>query len=87
MKTTLILDDEVHRQAKQVSARLGIPLTRFIEEAIRLRISSESARRNEPVRKLPVCKKKGGLRPGIDLDNSADLLDLLDQAIEPGKLR
>jgi len=87
MKTTLILDDEVHRQAKQVSARLGIPLTRFIEEAIRLRISTESARRNEPVRKLPVCKKKGGLRPGIDLDNSAELLDLLDQAIEPGKPR
>ena len=30
MKTTLLLDDEVHRQAKQASARLGIPLTRFI---------------------------------------------------------
>ena len=40
MKTTLLLDDEVHRQAKQASARLGIPLTRFIEEAIRLRIST-----------------------------------------------
>jgi len=87
MKTTLILDDEVHRQAKQVSARLGIPLTRFVEEAIRLRISTESARCREPVRKLPVCKKKGGLRASIDLDNSAELLDLLDQASEPGKLR
>ena len=87
MKTTLILDDEIHRQAKQVSARLGIPLTRFIEEAIRLRISTESAQRSEPVHKLPVCKKRGGLRPGIDLDNTAELLDLLDQAIEPGKLR
>jgi hypothetical protein len=87
MKTTLILDDEVHQQAKQASARLGIPLTRFIEEAIRLRISTESAQRNQPVRKLPVCKKRGGLRPGIDLDNTAELLDLLDQAIEPGSLR
>jgi predicted HicB family RNase H-like nuclease len=38
MKTTLLLDDEIHRQAKQAAARLGIPLTRFIEEAIRLRI-------------------------------------------------
>ena len=87
MKTTLILDDEVHRQAKQAAARLGIPLTRFIEEAIRLRIGTEAARRSEPVHKLPVCHKKGGLRPGIDLDNSADLLDLLDQPIVPGKLR
>ena len=87
MKTTLLLDDEVHRQAKQASAKLGIPLTRFIEEAIRLRLSTEIARRAEPVRKLSVCKSKGGLQPGIDLDNTAELLDILDQKIERAKLR
>jgi hypothetical protein len=87
MKTTLLLDDEIHRQAKQASARLGIPLTRFIEEAIRLRISSESATRAELVRRLPVCKKKGGLRPGIDLDNTAELFDVLDQTMDLRKLR
>ena len=87
MKTTLLLDDEVHRQAKQASARLSIALTRFIEEAIRLRISTEAARRAEPVRKLPVCESKGGLQPGIDLDNAAELLDILDQKIERAKLR
>jgi hypothetical protein len=87
MKTTLLLDDEVHRQAKQASARLGIPLTRFVEEAIRLRISTEAARRAEPVRKLSVCKAKGGLQPGVDLDNTAELLDILDQEAERAKLR
>ena len=87
MKTTLLLDDEVHRQAKQASARLGIPLTRFIEEAIRLRISTDAARRAEPVRKLPVDQSKGGLRPGVDLDNAAELLDTLDQATDRAKLR
>ena len=87
MKTTLLLDDEIHRQAKQASARLGIPLTRFIEEAIRLRISTDAARRGQPVCKLPVDKSKGGLRPGVDLDNTAELLDTLDQATEPAKLR
>jgi hypothetical protein len=87
MRTTLLLDDEVHRQAKQASARLGIPLTRFIEEAIRLRISTEAALRAEPVRKLPVCRSKGGLQPGIDLDNAAELLNILDQATEPTQLR
>ena len=87
MKTTLLLDDEIHRQAKQASARLGIPLTRFIEEAIRLRINSESATRAELVRRLPVCKKKGGLRSGIDLDNTAELLDVLDQTMDLRKLR
>jgi len=87
MKTTLLLDDEVHRQAKQASARLGIPLTRFIEEAIRLKISTEVSRHAEPVRKLPVSKSKGGLQPGIDLDNTAELLDILDQATQRAKLR
>jgi len=87
MKTTLLLDDEIHRQAKQASARLGIPLTRFIEEAIRLRISSESATSAQLVRRLPVCKKKGGLRPGIDLDNTAELFDVLDETMDLRKLR
>jgi hypothetical protein len=87
MKTTLLLDDEVHRQAKLASARLGISLTRFIEEAVRLRISTEAARRAEPVSELPVCKSKGGLQPGVDLDNNAELLGILDQGTEIGKLR
>ncbi len=87
MKTTLLLDDEVHRQAKQASARLGIPLTRFIEEAIRLRISTDAARQAEPVRKLPIHKSKGGLRPVVDLDNAAELLNILDQVTERAKLR
>jgi hypothetical protein len=87
MKTTLLLDDEVHRQAKLASARLGIPLTRFIEEAIRLRISTDAARRTEPVDKLPVCTSKGGLRAGVDLADTAGLLDILDQATERCKLR
>jgi len=87
MKTTLLLNDEVHRQAKLASARLGIPLTRFIEEAIRLRISTDAARRTEPVAKLPVDKAQGGLQPGIDLDDTAELLNILDQATERSKLR
>jgi len=87
MKTTLLLDDEIHRQAKQAAARLGIPLTKFIEEAVRLKISSDIARSTEQVIPLPVCTKQGGLRPGIDLDNTAELLDLLDQTMDPHKLR
>jgi len=87
MKTTLLLDDEIHRQAKQAAARLGIPLTKFIEEAVRLKISSDIARSTEQVSPLPVCTKQGGLQPGIDLDNTAEMLDLLDQKMDPHKLR
>jgi hypothetical protein len=37
--------------------------------------------------RLPVCKSKGGLQPGLDLDNTAELLNILDQATERAKLR
>jgi hypothetical protein len=87
MKTTLILDDEVHRQAKQASARLGIPLTKFVEEAIRLKINTESAQLAAAVPRLQLCKQKGGLRSGIELDDSAELLERMEEQIEPDKLR
>jgi hypothetical protein len=38
-------------------------------------------------KKLPISKSKGGLQPGIDLDNTAELLNILDQATQRGKLR
>ena len=51
MQTTLRIDDTTHREAKAEAARLGVTLTRFIEEALRQRIASsragDAARRSE----------------------------------------
>jgi hypothetical protein len=38
MQTTLRIDDTIYRQAKAEAARQGITLTKFIEEALRLRL-------------------------------------------------
>lgn len=38
MQTTLRIDDTIYREAKAEAARLGLTLTRFIEEALRQRI-------------------------------------------------
>lgn len=40
MQTTLRIDDATYREAKAEAARLGLTLTRFIEEALRQRIAS-----------------------------------------------
>jgi len=40
MRTTLRIDDTTYREAKAEAARLGLTLTRFIEEALRQRIAS-----------------------------------------------
>jgi hypothetical protein len=51
MQTTLRIDDTTHREAKAEAARLGVTLTRFIEEALRHRITNsrtgDAARRSE----------------------------------------
>lgn len=42
MQTTLRLDDRLYREAKSAAAQQGITLTRFLEEAIRLRLRPQA---------------------------------------------
>ena len=43
MQTTLRLDDRLYREAKSAAAQQGITLTRFLEEAIQLRLAPKPA--------------------------------------------
>ncbi len=45
MQTTLRIDDELYREAKAEAVRSGITVTRFIEEALRLRLASSGSER------------------------------------------
>ena len=76
-RITIRLDDELATQAKQLAERSGRTLSAVIEDALReiLARQREAARR-PPVR-LPTVSGKG-LLPGVDLDNSAALMDLID---------
>jgi antitoxin component of RelBE/YafQ-DinJ toxin-antitoxin module len=51
VQTTLRIDDAIYREAKAEAARLGMTLTRFIEEALRQSIArgrkDEAARERE----------------------------------------
>ena len=77
MRTTIRLDDELLTRTKELAARTGRSLTRVIEDALRemLARGSLSVERH-PVR-LPTFAGKG-LQPGVDLDDSAALLELMD---------
>lgn len=78
MRTTVRLDDGLLTKAKQEARRRGETLTALIERGLRLAM----ARGRQPVkpsrRPLPVSSATGGVRPGVDISNSADLLDRLD---------
>jgi hypothetical protein len=79
MRTTVRLDDVLLRQAKKLAAETGRSLTAVIEDALRETVNRRSARNAPPGNfRLPTFKGRG-LRPGIDLDNSAELLDLMEE--------
>jgi hypothetical protein len=77
MRTTINIDDDLLAEAKQVAAKTGRSLTAVVEDALR-----ESLRRRQGTARRAVelpTFGEGGVQPGVDLDDSAALLDLMDQ--------
>lgn len=78
MRTTIKLDNDLIIEAKAIAARTGRTFAEVVEDAVR---DSLARRRQTAERAAPIAPPtfgEGGLRPGIDLDDSARLLDLMD---------
>jgi Bacterial antitoxin of type II TA system, VapB len=77
MRTTIRIDDELLASAKRAALERGTTLTAVIEDALRRALVSASAVRRE---RFTMGTFQGdGLRPGVDLDDTASLLDLMDE--------
>jgi len=79
MRTTVRLDEHLLRQAKRAARERGVTLTSLIEQGLRLvfaRSGQQAARRARVI--LPVSKAGGGTFRGIDLKDSAALLDRME---------
>ena len=77
MRTTFHLDDELMKQVRQMAARTNRTMTAIVEDALRSALNRKPTTKRRRVN-LPVSKERGGLRPGVDLNNTAGLLDILD---------
>ena len=77
MRTTINLDDALLAEAKQVAARTGRSLTAVVEDALRQSLHQRHQTTRGDI-ELPVFGE-GGMRPGVDLDDSAALLDVMEQ--------
>ncbi len=77
MRTTIRLDDALLREAKTHAAQTGRTLTAVIEDALRASLHRSIQR---PERPIPVFQpvRHAGLQPGVDLSDSAALLELMD---------
>lgn len=84
MRTTIRLDDAFLARAKKEALRRGKTLTALIEEGLRMVMAQgEQSVEREPVR-LPVSSAGGGTLPGVDLKDSARLLEIMESPIDPG---
>ncbi len=84
MRTTIRLDDQLLSEIKQLAAQSGQTLTAVIEEALRQML----ARRRQMADRQPVelITVSGlGSQPGVDLDDSVALLDLMDNFDDPAR--
>jgi antitoxin component of RelBE/YafQ-DinJ toxin-antitoxin module len=76
MRTTINLDDALLVEIKTSAAQTSRTMNQVINDAIRLGLAKAAKARREPV-DLPVFHG-GALMPGVDLDNNAALLDIMD---------
>ena len=78
------MEDQLLAEAKQLAGRTGRTLTAVIEDALREMLArQQQAAARRPVR-LPTASGNG-LQPGVDLDDSATLLDLMDNFGGPAR--
>lgn len=78
MRTTVRLDDRLLERARREAARRGETLTALIERGLRLVLANPQRRPERRRVEIPVCREAGGTLPGVDLDDSAALLDIAE---------
>ena len=79
MRTTVSIDDDLLAKAKEVAARSGRTLSEVVEDALRESFARQSEVRERRVADFPVFHGGGKVQPGVDLDDNAALLDLMEQ--------
>ena len=79
MRTTIDLPDDLLSEAKERAVREGRSLSEVVGDAVRSSFT-RTAPPAERATKLPTFTGGGGLQPGVDLDDSAALLDLMERS-------
>jgi hypothetical protein len=78
MRTTVRIDDALLAEAKAYAARHNRSLTSVLEDALRELLSRHESRSERPPVRLDVFYGDG-LMPGVEIDSSARMHELLDQ--------
>ena len=77
VRITIQLDNQLHDEARKWAAEQGTTLTALIEDSLRKALARRKpAQRRTSFRMITFSGD--GLQPGVDLDNSASLIDRME---------
>ena len=77
MRTTISIDDRLLARAKREAVERGTTLGAVVEDALRMNLAPKDQVAAGVIRLTTVGGR--GLQPGVDLDDSAGLLDLMEE--------
>ena len=78
MRTTIRLNDDLLAQAKEAAVKSGRTLTRRHRRFAATGIGVPERAAQDGGRFACHRRARGGLRPGVNLDSTAELLDIMD---------
>jgi len=80
MRITINLPEGLLAQAKEAAREAGSTLTEFVSDAVRAALPRKKTRSElGPMPAFKPMPGQEGLQPGVDLNNTAALLDLMDK--------
>ena len=78
MRLIIHLNDDLLVEVRKAAAESGVSLSRLIEDSLRESLCGR--KHSAPKRRVRLTTFRGaGLLPGVDLDNTSALLDLMDR--------
>jgi hypothetical protein len=78
MRTTVRLDEGLLELARREAASRNTTLTALIEQGLRFVLRKPGTPAPGKRVSLPVSKARGGVMPGVDLNDTSSLLDRMD---------
>jgi hypothetical protein len=80
VRTTLTLDDDVAAKLRAEARRAGLPFKEIVNETLRSGLASRRVAARRQAFKI-TARDLGDLRPGLSLDNVAELIEQTEGAL------
>lgn len=78
MRTTITIRDDVLKRARQLALARSCTLSDLVEESLQRALAAPTTAPPSEQARIPTFAGRG-LQPGVDLDSTAGLLDVMEE--------